>query len=151
MQLSKDSVERLVASPAPLLSRLVQGLCFFQTKHVTRRTASTLPESPPVRRLAPPPSARAGAAMAMSSIRSALARALVAPKLQAPRRFAATAAAGETQPERVAAEMVRYALGGAVHRSSPGFPLPPLPFVLVRFRFLRIRLFALNLCCWCAR
>ncbi|KAF8703855.1 hypothetical protein HU200_031951 [Digitaria exilis] len=57
--------------------------------------------------------------MAMSSIRSALARALVAPKLQGPRGFSATAAAGETQPERVAAEMVRYALGGAVHRSSP--------------------------------
>ncbi|KAG2618827.1 uncharacterized protein LOC120665264 isoform X2 [Panicum virgatum] len=57
--------------------------------------------------------------MAMSSIRSALARAFIAPKLRAPHRFAATAAAGETQPERVAAEMVRYALGGAVHRSSP--------------------------------
>ncbi|OEL24319.1 hypothetical protein BAE44_0014662 [Dichanthelium oligosanthes] len=57
--------------------------------------------------------------MAMSSIRSALARALIAPNLRAPRRFAATAAARETQPERVAAEMVRYALGGAAHRSSP--------------------------------
>ncbi|TKW26939.1 hypothetical protein SEVIR_3G223800v4 [Setaria viridis] len=57
--------------------------------------------------------------MGMSSIRSALARALVAPKLRGPHRFAATAAAGDTQPERVAAEMVRYALGGAVHRSSP--------------------------------
>ncbi|CAM0149614.1 unnamed protein product [Urochloa decumbens] len=57
--------------------------------------------------------------MAMSSIRSALARALIAPKLRPPRRFAATAAAGDTQPERVAAEMVRYALGGAVRRSSP--------------------------------
>ncbi|CAL4908535.1 unnamed protein product [Urochloa decumbens] len=57
--------------------------------------------------------------MAMSSIRSALARVLIAPKLRPPRRFAATAAAGDTQPERVAAEMVRYALGGAVRRSSP--------------------------------
>ena len=65
--------------------------------------------------------------MAMSTIRSALARASIAPKLRAPHRFAATAAAGETQPERVAAEMIRYALGGAVHRSSPGFPLVPLP------------------------
>ncbi|KAK3135387.1 hypothetical protein QOZ80_5BG0418290 [Eleusine coracana subsp. coracana] len=42
---------------------------------------------------------------------------LVAPKPWGPRQFAATA--GETQPERVAAEMVRYALGGAVQRSSP--------------------------------
>ncbi|CAN6332828.1 unnamed protein product [Urochloa humidicola] len=57
--------------------------------------------------------------MAMSSIRSAVARALIAPNLRVPRRFAATAAAGDTQPERVAAEMVRYALGGAGHRSSP--------------------------------
>ncbi|CAN6346586.1 unnamed protein product [Urochloa humidicola] len=57
--------------------------------------------------------------MAMSSIRSSLARALIAPNLRVPRRFAATAAAGDTQPERVATEMVRYALGGAVHRSSP--------------------------------
>ncbi|KAK3138586.1 hypothetical protein QOZ80_5AG0370780 [Eleusine coracana subsp. coracana] len=53
----------------------------------------------------------------MSPIRSALARMLVAPKPRGPRQFAATA--GETQPERVAAEMVRYALGGAVQRSSP--------------------------------
>ncbi|CAN6328004.1 unnamed protein product [Urochloa humidicola] len=57
--------------------------------------------------------------MAMSSIRSALARALIAPNLRGALRFAATAAAGDTQPERVATEMVRYALGGAVHRSSP--------------------------------
>ncbi|KAJ1263213.1 hypothetical protein BS78_09G166500 [Paspalum vaginatum] len=57
--------------------------------------------------------------MAMSSTRAALARALLAPKAWVPRRCAATAATGEAQPERVAAEMVRYALGGAVHRSSP--------------------------------
>ncbi|WVZ98838.1 hypothetical protein U9M48_044215 [Paspalum notatum var. saurae] len=57
--------------------------------------------------------------MAMSSTRSALARALLAPKPWVPRRCAATAATREAQPQRVAAEMVRYALGGAVHRSSP--------------------------------
>ncbi|KAL6609859.1 hypothetical protein ACP70R_039828 [Stipagrostis hirtigluma subsp. patula] len=57
--------------------------------------------------------------MAMSSIRSAFARALLAPKPRGACRYAAVAAAGETQPERVAAEMVRYALGGAAHRSSP--------------------------------
>uniref|UniRef100_A0A0A9F277 MalT-like TPR region domain-containing protein n=1 Tax=Arundo donax TaxID=35708 RepID=A0A0A9F277_ARUDO len=57
--------------------------------------------------------------MAMSSIRSALARALLAPRPRAPRYYATAAAAGETQPERVAAEMVRYALGGAAQRSSP--------------------------------
>jgi len=96
---------------------------------------SSKPNTSPAHRFDPfpesrPPlaaSIRAGAAMAMSTIRSALARASIAPKLRAPHRFAATAAAGETQPERVAAEMVRYALGGAVHRSSPGFPLVPLP------------------------
>jgi len=88
---------------------------------------SSKPNTSPAHRFDPfpesrPPlaaSIRAGAAMAMSTIRSALARASIAPKLRAPHRFAATAAAGETQPERVAAEMVRYALGGAVHRSSP--------------------------------
>ncbi|KAL6619118.1 hypothetical protein ACP70R_034257 [Stipagrostis hirtigluma subsp. patula] len=59
--------------------------------------------------------------MAMSSIRSAVARALLAPKPRGARRYAAVAAAagGETQPERVAAEMVRYALGCTGHRSSP--------------------------------
>lgn len=57
--------------------------------------------------------------MAMSSARSALARALLAPKPWGPRWCASTGAAGETQPEKVAAEMVRYALGGAVPRSSP--------------------------------
>ncbi|KAL6841326.1 hypothetical protein ACP4OV_028844 [Aristida adscensionis] len=61
--------------------------------------------------------------MAMSSIRSAFARAaLHAPRPPAARRYAAVAAArgeAQTQPERVAAEMVRYALGGAAHRSSP--------------------------------
>ncbi|XP_062181054.1 uncharacterized protein LOC133885365 isoform X2 [Phragmites australis] len=53
----------------------------------------------------------------MSSIRSALARAFLAPKPRGCRHYAASV--GETQPERVAAEMVRYALGGAKHRSSP--------------------------------
>jgi len=102
---------------------------------------SSKPNTSPAHRFDPfpesrPPlaaSIRAGAAMAMSTIRSALARASLAPKLRAPHRFAATAAAGETQPERVAAEMVRYALGGAVHRSSPGFPL-----VLVRIRAVTV-------------
>jgi len=53
----------------------------------------------------------------MNAIRSALARALSAPKPRPPlaRHYAAV---GETQPERVAAEMVRYALGGAGHQSS---------------------------------
>ena len=69
--------------------------------------------------------------MAMSWIRSALRRVLIAPKPRGSRQFAAAAAAaaaaaGETQTERVAAEMVRYALGGAVHRSSPGSPFAPL-------------------------
>jgi hypothetical protein len=50
----------------------------------------------------------------MNAIRSALARARSAPRLRA-RHYAA---AGDTQPERVAAEMVRYALGGAGHQSS---------------------------------
>ncbi|VAH19858.1 unnamed protein product [Triticum turgidum subsp. durum] len=52
----------------------------------------------------------------MNAIRSALARALSAPK---PRPLLARhyASVGGTQPERVAAEMVRYALGGARHQS----------------------------------
>lgn len=58
--------------------------------------------------------------MAMSWIRSVVRRALIAPKPRGSRQFTVTAAAGgATQTERVAAEMVRYALGGAVHRSSP--------------------------------
>ncbi|KAM3410877.1 hypothetical protein ACQJBY_002846 [Aegilops geniculata] len=52
----------------------------------------------------------------MNAIRAALARALSGPKPRPPlaRHYAAV---GETQPERVAAEMVRYALGGAGHQS----------------------------------
>ena len=111
------------ASTSDSADSRLQGLCFFQTEHAPAHRFDPFPESPPPLGA----SIRAGAAMAMSSIRSALARAFIAPKLRAPHRFAATAAAGETQPERVAAEMVRYALGGAVHRSSPGFPLVPLP------------------------
>ncbi|XP_022685437.1 uncharacterized protein LOC101758532 [Setaria italica] len=61
------------------------------------------------RDLGVPLSTGAGAATAMSSIRSALARALVAPKLRGPHQFAATTAAGDTQPERVAAEMAAHA------------------------------------------
>uniref|UniRef100_A0A452Z954 MalT-like TPR region domain-containing protein n=2 Tax=Aegilops tauschii subsp. strangulata TaxID=200361 RepID=A0A452Z954_AEGTS len=59
---------------------------------------------------------RAAQVAAMNAIRSALARALSAPKPRPPlaRHYAAV---GETQPERVAAEMVRYALGGAGHQS----------------------------------
>ncbi|XP_035817263.1 uncharacterized protein [Zea mays] len=58
--------------------------------------------------------------MAMSWIRSVVRRALIAPKPRGSRQFTVTAAGGgATQTERVAAEMVRYALGGAVHRSSP--------------------------------
>ncbi|TVU19675.1 hypothetical protein EJB05_35838 [Eragrostis curvula] len=56
--------------------------------------------------------------MAMSSLRSALSRALFSPATRGSRYYATAAAVGETQPERVAAEMVRYALGGAAHRSS---------------------------------
>ena len=64
--------------------------------------------------------------MAMSWIRSALKEALIAPKPWGSRQFAAAGGGGgETQAERVAAEMVRYALGGAVHRSSPGSPFAP--------------------------
>ncbi|KQK05932.1 uncharacterized protein LOC100845589 [Brachypodium distachyon] len=54
----------------------------------------------------------------MNAIRSALARALSAPKPRPP-RTRHCAAVGDTQPERVAAEMVRYSLGGARHQSSP--------------------------------
>ncbi|GJN14600.1 hypothetical protein PR202_gb01445 [Eleusine coracana subsp. coracana] len=49
---------------------------------------------------------------------------LVAPKPWGPRQFAATA--GETQPERVAAEMVRYALGGFGDSLSRADPLLPV-------------------------
>ncbi|GJM88777.1 hypothetical protein PR202_ga05340 [Eleusine coracana subsp. coracana] len=49
---------------------------------------------------------------------------LVAPKPRGPRQFAATA--GETQPERVAAEMVRYALGGFGDSLSCADPLLPV-------------------------
>ncbi|XP_006654506.2 uncharacterized protein LOC102711533 [Oryza brachyantha] len=55
----------------------------------------------------------------MNSIRSALARALLSPKPRAPRARHYATAAGATQPESVAAEMVRYALGGARAGSSP--------------------------------
>lgn len=62
----------------------------------------------------------------MSWIRSVVRRALIAPKPRGSRQFTVTAAGGgATQTERVAAEMVRYALGGAVHRSSPGSPFAP--------------------------
>jgi hypothetical protein len=64
--------------------------------------------------------------MAMSWIRSVVRRALIAPKPRGSRQFTVTAAGGgATQTEMVAAEMVRYALGGAVHRSSPGSPFAP--------------------------
>ncbi|KAG8085792.1 hypothetical protein GUJ93_ZPchr0010g10370 [Zizania palustris] len=55
----------------------------------------------------------------MNSIRSALARAILSPnpRLLWARHYAASA--GGTQPESVAAEMVRYALGGDRPRSSP--------------------------------
>ncbi|CAM0955213.1 unnamed protein product [Alopecurus aequalis] len=53
----------------------------------------------------------------MNAIRSALARALSAPKPRLP-RARHYAAVGGTPPERVAAEMVRYALGGAGQQSS---------------------------------
>ncbi|KAE8777931.1 hypothetical protein D1007_49291 [Hordeum vulgare] len=53
----------------------------------------------------------------MNGIRSALARALSAPKPRPP-RARHYAAVGGTQPERVAAEMVRYALGDAGQQSS---------------------------------
>uniref|UniRef100_A0A0D9WH99 MalT-like TPR region domain-containing protein n=1 Tax=Leersia perrieri TaxID=77586 RepID=A0A0D9WH99_9ORYZ len=57
----------------------------------------------------------------MNPIRSALARALRSPKPGRPlhRHYGTAAAAGATQPESVAAEMVRYALGGARPGSSP--------------------------------
>jgi hypothetical protein len=72
-------------------------------------------------RLAPPPLPTKPAA-AMNAIRSALARARSAPRLRSPRapRARRYAAVGDTQPERVAAEMVRYALGGAGRQSSSG-------------------------------
>uniref|UniRef100_A0ACD5U1T5 Uncharacterized protein n=1 Tax=Avena sativa TaxID=4498 RepID=A0ACD5U1T5_AVESA len=54
----------------------------------------------------------------MNAIRSALARALAAPKPR-PLRARHYGAVGDTQPERVAAEMVRYALGGAGRQSPP--------------------------------
>uniref|UniRef100_A0A0E0A084 MalT-like TPR region domain-containing protein n=1 Tax=Oryza glumipatula TaxID=40148 RepID=A0A0E0A084_9ORYZ len=57
----------------------------------------------------------------MNPIRSALARALLSPKPRPPRarHYATSATGGATQPESVAAEMVRYALGGARPGSSP--------------------------------
>uniref|UniRef100_A0A0E0HFI4 MalT-like TPR region domain-containing protein n=1 Tax=Oryza nivara TaxID=4536 RepID=A0A0E0HFI4_ORYNI len=57
----------------------------------------------------------------MNPIRSALARALLSPKPRPPRarHYATSSTGGATQPESVAAEMVRYALGGARPGSSP--------------------------------
>uniref|UniRef100_A0A0E0L3D1 MalT-like TPR region domain-containing protein n=1 Tax=Oryza punctata TaxID=4537 RepID=A0A0E0L3D1_ORYPU len=56
----------------------------------------------------------------MNPIRSALARALLSPKPRPLRAcHYAAATAGATQPESVAAEMVRYALGGARPGSAP--------------------------------
>ncbi|KAL5230413.1 hypothetical protein ABZP36_029189 [Zizania latifolia] len=55
----------------------------------------------------------------MNLIRSALARAILSPRLRLPWARHYAASAGGTQPERVAAEMVRYALGGDRPRSSP--------------------------------
>jgi hypothetical protein len=71
---------------------------------------------------------------AMNAIRSALARARSAPKPRPP-RARHYAAVGGTQPERVAAEMVRYALGGAGRQSPPGPPPSTPPVAPLRVRF----------------